>query len=212
MAAQLSPRRNRVDPFGDFHAVPERGMFTGNRGCLVDDDGDLVRHHRGRLWIVCAIEFKDWQHPIAAPNTWTPLFFMDEAVALAAGHRPCATCRREAYTSYRDAVNEATGSHHTATDLNDALAAERLTRGRGLDRASNRITWSTQVDGLPTGTVVLDGGVPHLVTSAGLHAFGFDGWADPSPSKGAYPVLTPPTSVAAMRQGYQPVLDESALR
>ncbi len=90
------PRRNRVDPFGDLHAAPERGLFTGNRGCLVDDAGDVVRHHRGRLWITCRLEFRGWRQPLAAPHHWTPLFFLDEAVALAAGHRPCAFCRRDA--------------------------------------------------------------------------------------------------------------------
>ena len=86
-------RRNRVDPWGDLNAVPERGMFTGNRGCLVDDAGEVVRHHRGRLWITCVTEYKDWRFPLARPGKWTPLFFLDDAVALSAGHRPCALCR-----------------------------------------------------------------------------------------------------------------------
>ena len=104
------PRRNRVDPWGDLHAVPARGLFTGNRGCLVDDVGQLKRHHNGSLWIVCRTQFQDWKHPIAAPRTWTPLFFLDDAVALAAGHRPCGLCRRADYNAYRAAVTLATGA------------------------------------------------------------------------------------------------------
>ena len=73
-------RRNRVDPWGDLHAVSARGLFTGNRGCLVDDSGQLKRHHNGSLWIVCHIEFEDFTQPLDAPRTWTPLFFLDDAV------------------------------------------------------------------------------------------------------------------------------------
>jgi hypothetical protein len=89
------PRRNRVDPWGDLHAVRARGLFTGNRGCIVDEREQVVRHHRSStLWITCLTEFRDWRVPLARPNRWTPIFFLDDAVALAAGHRPCATCRR----------------------------------------------------------------------------------------------------------------------
>ena len=89
------PRRNRIDPWSDLHAASGRGLFTGNRGCLVDDDGNVVRHHHSPLWITCVTEFRGWRHPLAAPHRWTPIFFLDDAVALAAGHRPCAFCRRE---------------------------------------------------------------------------------------------------------------------
>jgi hypothetical protein len=100
------PRRNRVDPWGDLHAVSARGLFTGNRGCIVDEREQVVRHHRSStLWITCLIEFRDWRVPLARPNRWTPIFFLDDAVALAAGHRPCATCRRDLYRTYRDAVD-----------------------------------------------------------------------------------------------------------
>ena len=71
-------RRNRVDPWGDLHAVSTRGLFTGNRGCLVDDDGAIVRHHRSTtLWITCRTSFRGWRHPLDAPHVWTPLFFLD---------------------------------------------------------------------------------------------------------------------------------------
>ena len=94
------PRRNRADPWGDLHAVSARGLFTGNRGCIVDEHEQVVRHHRSStLWITCLTEFRDWRVPLARPNRWTPIFFLDDAVALAAGHRPCATCRRDMYRS-----------------------------------------------------------------------------------------------------------------
>jgi hypothetical protein len=91
------PRRNRIDPFGDLHAVAARGLFTGNRGCLVDDHGGVVRHHRGALWITCVTAWRGRRIGLARPGRWTPVFFLDEAVALAAGHHPCDYCRRDAY-------------------------------------------------------------------------------------------------------------------
>ena len=106
-------------------------MFTGNRGCLVDATGDLVRHHRGNLWITCLTSFCAWRHPLDEPRTWTPLFFLDEAVALAAGHRPCGLCRPDVYKSFRDALTRALGRDEPlrAVEVNQRLAAERLRRG-----------------------------------------------------------------------------------
>ena len=106
-------RRNRVDPFGDLDAVPDRGLFTGNRGCLVDEHGELVRHHRGSLWITCVLKYKDWKSPLSAPRHWTPLFFLDDAVALAAGHRPCGLCRPTAYRAYKDDRSQSITRHRT---------------------------------------------------------------------------------------------------
>ena len=209
------PRRNRVDPWGDLHASPERGLFTGNRGCLVDDRGRLARHHRGSLWITCLLEYQGWRHPLERPGTWTPIFFLDDAVALAAGHRPCGLCRRQAYLDFRDAVTRADGSDDplTAGDLNWRLARERLHRGRGVDRASDRILWTENVDRLPTGTVIVDEEqIPRLVLDDRLLRYTFAGWtgAKPRPRSGRVDVLTPPTSVAALANGYTAVLHPTA--
>ena len=100
------PRRNRVDPFGDLYAVAARGLFTGNRGCLVNHEEKIVRYHGTTLWIICKLEFRGWRWPLARPKRWTPIFFLDDAVALAAGHRPCSLCRRDDYRSYRDAISQ----------------------------------------------------------------------------------------------------------
>lgn len=210
-----SPRRNRVDPWGDLVAHPARGLFTGNRGCVVDDRENVVRHHRTNLlWITCLLEFRGWRVELARPNRWTPLFFLDEAVALAAGHRPCGECRRDAYAAYRDGVSVAVGAHKpvTATELNRRLADERLRRGRGLDRGADRKLWSARLRDLPAGTVVLDAGRrPCLWVGESLRPFAFDGWGAPVPvTDDRVDVLTPPTSVAAMTHGFEPVLHPSA--
>ncbi|MDH3679010.1 MAG: hypothetical protein OEV40_03575 [Acidimicrobiia bacterium] len=210
------PRRNRVDPWGDLHAVVERGLFTGNRGCLVDDGGRVVRHQGASLWIICHTEFRGWRHPLAAPRTWTPLFFLDDAVALAAGHRPCGLCRRDEYRAYRDAVTAWSGCPEPllAPELNRRLAGERLRRGRGLDRAGDRILGRAELDVVPVGTVVIPQSdrQPHLVTALHLQPFGFDGWGRPvdRPSGAMVDVLTPPTSVAALRRGFHPQLHPTA--
>jgi hypothetical protein len=210
------PRRNRVDPWGDLHAVPERGLFTGNRGCLVDDTGRLVHHHVGSLWITCVTQFRNWQHQLDQPHTWTPLFFLDDAVALAAGHRPCGLCRRADYLAYQAGVTAAIGADSPvlADELNRRLAAERLTRGRGLERAGDRILGSRRLDDLPIGTVVLHPTeeTPHLVTAHRLQPFGFDGWGPPieRPRGRRVHVLTPPTSIAALDNGFVPRLHPSA--
>lgn len=212
------PRRNRVDPWGDLHAVSARGSFTGNRGCLVDDSGVIWRHHAGSLWIVCRLSFRDFSHPLSEPRTWTPLFFLDDAVALAAGHRPCGFCRRADYESYRSGVEAADRGRLglNASDLNRRLAKERLAKGRGLDRRNDRILWSDNIDDLPTGTVIIPRGSsdPHLVTRDTLQAFRFGNWGPPVKRQQdkQVSILTPPTSVAALANGFTPELRASANR
>ena len=143
---------------------------------------------------------------MAEAGRWTPIFFLDDAVALAAGHRPCGLCRREAYLEYRGAV----GPGLLARDLDRRLVAERLRRGRGLVRAGDRLLWRASWADLPVGTVVSvdGGGPPRLVLSDRLLSFDFAGWRDPvdRPRRGDVDVLTPPTSVAALAGGFVPDL------
>ena len=169
------PLRNRVDPFGDLHAVAARGLLTGNRGCLVDDEGAIVRRHQVRRWITCRTEYRGWRHPLAAPRRWTPVFFLDEAVALAAGHRPCALCRRDSYRAYGEAVAEATGgSVPSADELDLRLHDERRSgRGRGGRDAGvggrpgdGRSLWTADLADLPDATVIVVDGSPVLVVGA----------------------------------------------
>ncbi|NHZ70914.1 MAG: hypothetical protein GWP18_04665 [Proteobacteria bacterium] len=209
-------RKNRVDPWGDLHADQSRGLFTGNRGCLVDDSGRIVRHHNGSLWITCQLSYQDWSHPLDAPRTWTPIFFLDDAVALAAGHRPCGLCRRDDYESYRTGVELASGApqHLRAHDLNRRLHLERMRQGRGRDRKNDRATWSSPIHALPRGTVVVEAvtQIPMLVTHGHLQAFGFAGWSDPVALPGdiEVTVLTPPTSIDALLNGFIPTLHPTA--
>lgn len=191
-------------------------MFTGNRGCLVDDKGRLARHHAGRLWITCVTSYRGWTSPLDRPRHWTPLFFLDDAVALAAGHRPCGLCRRDEYRSYQSAVTAGLGRDAPvkAAELDAILAVERLRHGRGLNRSNDRKLWTEDIDKLPDGTVVLAAdGDPLLLMSQTLRPFTFAGWTGQisRPTKGRVEVLTPPTSVLALTHGFSPVLHASAL-
>lgn len=204
------PRRNRVDPWGDLHAVADRGGLTGNRGCVVDDAEQVVRHHASRAWISCVLEYRDQRSPLAAPRHWTPLFFLDDAVALAAGHRPCALCRRPDYRAYRDAVTASLGASRPllAVELDARLSAERLRPGRGLERAADRVTWDAPYADLPDGAVVIMERAAWLVRGDELRRFSFAGWGSAilRPTSGMATVLTPPTSYAALVYGFVPSL------
>jgi hypothetical protein len=96
------PRQNRVTPFGALIATPARGTLTGNRGCLHDEHGRIRRRYQGERWIICVLEFKGRRRPLMTPGRYTELFFLDEATALAAGHRPCAECQRDRFNLFRD--------------------------------------------------------------------------------------------------------------
>jgi hypothetical protein len=207
------PRRNRVDPFGDLHADPGRGTFTGNRGCLVDDHEQVVRHHRGDLWIVCVTSFRGRRVALARPRRWTPIFFLDDAVGLAAGHRPCGECRVAEYRAYRDGVTAGLGRDRSigAGELNARLRTERLRPGRGIDRAGDRRTWPAEGADLPEGTVIALDGTAHVLVGGAARPFSFAGWgAARAVPGGELTVLTPPTSVLALAHGFVPVLHPSA--
>lgn len=184
--------RNRVTPFSDIVAVPLRGLFMGNRGCL-HKDGELVRHHAGKRWIVCEIDFRNRRVEQWAEGRYTVLFFHDEAVALAAGHRPCAECRRGRYNEFRAAW----GGAPSADDMDAQLHRERL--GDHCDAA-----WGS----LPNGTFVIYDDMPAVVSGSKLVPWSATGYGVPvhRPAKGTVTVLTPPSTVAALASGYTPVV------
>lgn len=186
------PARNRVTPYGEIVVSPLRGSWMGNRGCI-HAGREIVRPWNGKRWITCALEFRGWVAPKWAPGRWTALFFHDEAVAFAAGHRPCALCRRVAYERYRDALGIG------GADAIDAqLHAERLD---GRIKRAHPIAWRD----LPVGAFVDLDGAPHLVLSDRLRPWSPQtGYARACerPSSGDARVLTPPASLAVLQAGY----------
>jgi hypothetical protein len=204
-----SPARNRVTPRGEIVAIGQRGTFMGNRGSIHRAPGEIARPWQVRRWITCVLEHKGWVAPKWVPGRWTPLFFWDEAVALAAGHRPCALCRRRDYDRWRDAWEAASGERLGADDMDLVLHADRV----GDDRRQRHHTrpWRD----LPDGTYVeLDGdgdGGPALVVGDRLVPWSPEGHGPPQarPARGDATVLTPRATVAVLAHGYVPELHPS---
>src|SRR5215211_8149865 len=200
----MAPFRNRVTPLGDIVAIPLRGAWTGNRGHL-HRGTDIVRFHASDLWITCALRFKDRWSPQWQAHRFTWLYFHDEAVAFAAGHRPCAECRRPAYEAYRRAWAEGLGGPPpSARDMNRQLHGERIVPGTH-QRRRHRIPWTE----LPDGAFVLQDDGPRLVLGEELVAWTAAGYGarQRRPSIGAADVITPPSTLAALDAGYPLQID-----
>ena len=188
------PLQNRVTPLGELIATPERGLVYANRGCLHDAGGRIRRSYNGKRWIACQLEFRGWQRQaLLMPGRFTELFFLDEATALAAGHRPCALCRRADYEHLRAVWAEPDAG---ADAIDERLHAERLdarTRGRRLHQVP--------FGELPDGAFVMRDDEPWLVLGGRLLAWSPGGYSDrsPRPVRGTATVITPPSLVALLR-------------
>ncbi len=199
--------RNRVTPTGSIEALDQRGLFLGNRGSI-HRDREIVRPWQVRRWITCALSYKGWRAPMWEPGRWTPLFFWDEAVALAAGHRPCSLCRRRDFGRWMDGWEAATGERPTVDPVDRVLHDKRV----GPDRAKgvHDLAWS----GLPAGAFALVDDRPHLVLADRLVPWRptAEGYGAPRarPRAGRALVLTPPATVAVLVAGYEPVIHPSA--
>ena len=200
------PRQNRVTPLGELVADPGRGLVYGNRGCLHDADGRIVRSYNGKRWIACRLAFRDWhREPLMQAGRFTELFFLDEATAFAAGHRPCALCRRADYVRFLELFGEPGGA-----DAVDARLHEERLDLRTRERQLREVASAE----LPDGTFVLHEDAPHLLIGAQLLAW--------SPSRyvaakrlrsDRVAVITPPSLVAVLQQGWDgdvPFLHPSA--
>jgi len=198
--------QNRVLPTGEIVAIAARGTFTGNRGILHDDQRRLgTARWRHKAWIVCALQFKGIRRVPMTPGRWTELFFLDEAVALAAGHRPCAYCRRAAFNAFRSAWTNSTTAEPSAPEMDAVLHKSRVRRDR------TQIRRKTRAEDLPPGAFILWHGTPHLVTEEAIHPYSSEGYGPilTRPS-GPVTVLTPAPNVAALAGGYRPQLHQSA--
>jgi hypothetical protein len=192
---------------GEIEAIPLRGAWTGNRGIL-HRDREIVRFHASDLWITCALEFRGRWHEQWQPHHYTFLFFHDEAVSFAAGHRPCAECRRADYDAYRTAWAEGLGSTlPSARQINHRLHGERIVRG-SRRRRIHRLPWAD----LPDGAFVLLDDAPAVVVGDRLSKWTREGYGgrQARPARGTADVITPPSTVAALRAGYSAQIDDAA--
>lgn len=197
-----------MTPMGDIEAIAIRGAWTGNRGIL-HRGHEIVRFHAGSLWITCALAFRDRWHEQWRPHHFTWLYFLDEAVSMAAGHRPCAECRRNSYNAFRGAWDGEHGTGAaTAAAMDRRLHGERIVRGTHRRRI-HRMPWAELTDG----AFVLVDESPAVAVDGHLARWTREGYAAPflrRPRSGHADVITPPSTVAVLRAGYPVQIDEAA--
>jgi hypothetical protein len=181
------PLQNRVTPLGELVAVADRGLVYGNRGCLHDDHGRIRRRYAGRRWIACRLRFRGWHRsPLLQPGKFTELFFLDEATAFAAGHRPCALCRRDDYRRFLELCGA-----RGADEIDVRLHAERLGPRPRKSLAP-----------LPDGAFVLRDGEPFLVLGDALLPWSTAGYGERVARRGHAQLVTPPSLVEVLRAGW----------
>ena len=196
------PLQNRVTPTGDIIATEHRGSFTGNRGIIHDPATRTLLKKRwsSPAWLTCVCEFRGRRRKVMSQQSWTELFFLDEATAFAAGHRPCFYCRREDAKRFRAAWETANGVSDLKVKAMDAvLHAERLDRGK-----KRLHPLPMPLDELPDGTMVQADGESYLVTGGATLCWSFAGYSRADVS-GPAMLLTPPSAVRAFQAGYRPV-------
>ena len=191
--------QNRVTPFGEIVALPGRGLVMGNRGVLHDDRKRIVRATQVKRWIACRLEWRGRRRTIMKPRSYTELFFLDEAAAFAAGHRPCAECRNADYKRFRSLWEQRFGAAASVDAIDAVLHAERL---NGKAKRTSRADIST----LPDGTYVTMNGRPAIVWGKEIAVWTDCGYGEhfARPARGEVEVLTPPSIVEVFRAGYKP--------
>jgi hypothetical protein len=196
------PLQNRVTPFGELIATPARGLVYGNRGCLHDDEGRIRHRYAVKRWIACRLRFRGWHRaPLLQPGGFTELFFLDEATAFSAGHRPCALCRREDYVRFSQMWRDLHPREVGADAMDARLHAERVdpeTRG---ERRHPLFS-----DPLPDGAFVADRDDAYLVLDGGLHRWTPFGYVETDRPKARLQLITPPSLVGVLRRGWEPVV------
>ncbi len=201
------PLQNRVSPFGEIVATAHRGRFTGNRGIIHDPATRTLLNRRwsSKAWIICVCEFRGRRRKVMSRRSWTELFFLDEATSFAAGHRPCFYCRRDDATAFRDAW--AKGNRRGkpyATEMDAVLHGERLD-GRVKRLHPLRIPPLK----LPDGAMITSGGESYLIANGEAWLWSFAGYSPASVDLVDTKLLTPPSIVNALREGYPVQIDLS---
>jgi hypothetical protein len=201
------PLQNRVTPSGEIIATPHRGMFTGNRGIIHDPaTKTLTRRWANKAWLTCVREFRGRRREVMGGRSWTELFFLDEATALAAGHRPCFFCRREDANRFRAAWENGNGvTHVLADDIDAVLHRERLD-----GRAKRLHARAMPLEQLPDGAMLQEGAQIYLIAQGRALLWTAGGYREADPAMEGALLLTPPSTLRALSAGYRPVLHPSA--
>jgi hypothetical protein len=204
------PLQNRVTPSGEIVSTPQRGLFTGNRGIIHDPATRTLLNRRwsSKAWLTCVCEFRGRRRDVMGTRSWTELFFLDEATALAAGHRPCFYCRRADANAFRAAWQRGNGvAHATAPEIDEVLHFERLN-----GRAKRLHELPAPMEKLPDGAMVQAMEESYVIARGRALLWSFDGYREAtSPMRNAM-LLTPPSTLRALNAGYRPLLHPSALK
>jgi hypothetical protein len=204
------PLQNRVTPTGDIVADPHRGLFTGNRGIIHDPATRTLLRKRwsGPAWITCLCEFRGWRRKVMGRRSWTELFFLDEATAFAAGHRPCFFCRRDDANRFRAAWQQGNGvSSILARDMDAVLHRERLDQGK-----KRLHPLPMTVGEMPDGAMVQAGAESFLMVQGRALRWSMAGYRKAENAIANAMLLTPPSTLRALDAGYRPVLHPSAIQ
>ena len=190
------PLQNRVDVFGEIHAVSSRGAYTGNRGVIHNVDKKIVRQYANKRWIYCLLKYKQFKREVMSPKRWTELFFLDDVTALSAGHRPCAFCQREKYKKFISAWKIGNnGSHMSLNEIDAHIHQERR----------NRVDQYSLLTDLPDGVMVNYKDVAYLKIKKNLKKWSFNGYRDVISTDNIedVKVITPNSIVRAIRSGFR---------
>jgi hypothetical protein len=201
------PLQNRVTPTGDIIATPERGLFVGNRGIIHDPATKTLLRKRWSCpaWLTCVLEFRGRRRKVMERRSWTELFFLDEATAFAAGHRPCFYCRRDDANRFRAAWEEGNRTGDLlAPEMDAVLHRERFASGRTLHPLPMKI------EKLPDGAMVQAGDDSFLIAEGRAFVWSPAGYTKAERMPRDARLLTPPSTVRAFIAGYRPVLHPSA--
>ena len=202
------PLQNRVTPTGDIIATPHRGLFTGNRGIIHDPETKTLLKKRwsSPAWITCVCEFRGWRRKVMGTRSWTELFFLDEATAFAAGHRPCFFCRRDDANRFRAAWQEGNAvADIRAREIDAVLHRERLDRGK-----KRLHPLPVPVEHLPDGAMVQQGEESFLIVQGTAFSWSMAGYCKADGAIDGAMLLTPPSTLRALSVGYRPALHPSA--
>ncbi len=202
------PLQNRVTPFGDIVAIPQRGLFTGNRGIIHDPATRTLLKKRWstKAWIVCVCEYKGRRRKVMGGRSWTELFFLDEATAFAAGHRPCFFCRYKDATAFRDAFARGNDiASPRASAMDEILHRERLAK-----RTRQLHPLHDPIRTLPDGAMIAASNKAYLVVRGRPLSWTPDGYRPADQAITAPMLITPPSTLNALRAGYRPILHPTA--
>jgi hypothetical protein len=202
------PLQNRDTPSGDIVSTPHRGLFTGNRGIIHDPASRTLLNKRwsNPAWLTCVCEFRGRRRKVMGGRSWTELFFLDEATAFAAGHRPCFYCRRDDANRFRAAWEKGNGvTDVLAPEIDTVLHRERL------DGRKKRLhVLPMPLDKLPDGAMVQQGAESYLIVQGRPLLWSLAGYREAQGAIEGALLLTPPSTLRAFSAGYRPVLHPSA--